>query len=87
MVDRITAPSPDRPLVNAQGIQEQQTRFFLKVLADRALIIGQGSPVGVVEALQGASYMDEIAPIGSVLYMKQLDNVGGDKTQGWVLIG
>jgi hypothetical protein len=87
MVNRVVSPSPDRPLVNNGGFQSEQCRFFLKVMADRSLIIGSGGPEGVIEALQGTTYMDEDGALGNVLYIKQKDNIAGDKSTGWVLIG
>jgi hypothetical protein len=56
-------------------------------MTDRSLIVGSGSPETVVEAPQLGTYMDEDAAPGSVFYIKQKADIGGDKTKGWVLIG
>ena len=87
MVSRISELSTDRPIIESDGTTTQQSRTFFKVLRERALIVGSGAPDGVVEAIQGAQYMDEDAALGSVFYIKQKDNVGGDNSLGWVLIG
>jgi hypothetical protein len=50
-------------------------------------LIGTGSPEGVVEAQQGVEYMDETGTTGSVKWIKQLADISGDKSQGWVAIG
>lgn len=87
MVNRIVQPAPDRPIVDESGSQSEQMRLWTIKMTNQSLIIGQGSPIGVVEAVQGQSYMDETGATGNVLYIKQSDNVLGDKTLGWKLIG
>ena len=87
MVDRITELSADRPIVEEDLTATQQTRTFFKLLRERALIIGSGTPNAAVEAIQGSQYMDKDGSIGNVFYIKQQNDVGGDTTLGWVLIG
>lgn len=88
MVRKLTAsPSPARPLVDERGIMSEQTRLWAQSITDAQRIIGSGSPDGIVEANQGVFYIDEDAALGSVLYVKQRDNVAGDRKFGWVLIG
>ena len=87
MVNRIVQPAPDRPIVDDKGSQSEQMRLWTIRMTSQSLIIGEGSPIGTVEALQGQSYMDSLGAIGNVYYIKQLDNVAGDKTLGWALIG
>lgn len=55
-------------------------------MSDLQIIIGQGSPEGVIQSRQGAQYMDETASTGSILYIKKLSDIGGDKSLGWVLV-
>lgn len=83
MVDRVVPPSPAIPLTDSSGMMDQEFRAFTQKIALRALIIGSGAPNGVVEAGQGALYMDESAATGDIQYIKRLADVGGDKTQGW----
>ena len=88
MATKIPEISLDRPITELDNSLTIQSRTFFRVIMDRALIIGSGSPEGVVDALQGASYMDEDGALGSVLYLKQKDDDGtGDSTKAWVLIG
>lgn len=75
------------PLVLESGLPTDQFRAFLLQVQQRGLIIGTGSPLGVVQAEQGVEYMDEIGAPGSVKWIKQLADVGGDKTLGWIAIG
>lgn len=87
MVKRITPVSPIRPLTNEYGNPSDELRTWVQIITDRALIVGSGSPNGVVQARQGATYLDEDALAGSVFYIKQKSDVGGNVTLGWVLIG
>jgi len=78
----------DRPIVESDGSLTIESRTSFRQLFDRLLIIGSGSPEGVVPAGQGSSYMDEDGALGNVFYIKQKDADGsGDKTKEWKLIG
>ena len=83
---RIGEISKDRPVVESDGSLTLQSRTFFKAIEVQALIIGTGSPETVVEAEQGASYMDDTGAAGSIKYIKRDDNIGGDKSQGWILV-
>lgn len=83
MVDRVAPPSPVIPIADDMGNMEASLRSFTQKLAARALIIGSGNPESVIQAEQGALFMDEDAASGDVLYIKRLSDIGGDKTQGW----
>jgi len=61
-------------------------RSWTQTITNQALIIGTGSPETVVEAAQGASYMDDAGTAGTILYIKISNDIGGDKSQGWVLV-
>lgn len=63
----------------------QESRVLFKKIEDRTYIIGSGSPEGNVSALIGQTYKDLDGVTGSITYFKKLDNIGGDKSQGWVL--
>lgn len=77
-----------QPIVNpATGFATGQYRIFLNQVIDRGLIIGTGSPEGVIEAQQGVEYMDEAGAAGSILYIKQSADIAGDRTLGWIAIG
>ena len=86
MVTRTVQPSSDRPIVKENGSPSVQLNSWLKVMTDRALIIGTGSPESIVEANQGAEYMDDTGIVGAIKYIKRDADIAGDKTQGWVLI-
>lgn len=86
MVDRVVAPSSDRPLIEQNASPSEQFNTWIRRITDRALIIGTGNPEGVVEAEQGAQYMDDAGTAGNILYVKRDADISGDKTQGWILV-
>lgn len=83
----ITRIDTSVPIISSSGALSEQFRIFLLQVYQRGLIIGTGSPEGVVEAEQGEEYMDESGAAGAVKYIKQLPDIGGDRKQGWVAIG
>lgn len=87
MADRITIPSANRPFVDEEGILTSQSRTFIRSIFIQALIIGTGSPEGVVIAEIGSRYMDNTGTTGSILYIKRdADDGAGDKSIGWIAI-
>ena len=86
MAIRIVQPDSNRPLLNESGAPAQQFNSWLKDINDRALIIGTGSPENVIEANQGAQYMDDAGATGAILYIKRDADIAGDKTKGWILV-
>lgn len=86
MVDKIAPISADRPLVDENMSASDQFLFWANKLTVQQTIIGTGSPEGVIEASQGAEYMDDSGTAGAIKYIKRDDNVAGDRTQGWILI-
>jgi len=69
------------------GIIRDAFNVWVKQVTDSGLLIGTGTPVGNVEAERGKFYMDDAGAAGSVLFIKQLADVAGDRTQGWVAVG
>jgi CMP-N-acetylneuraminic acid synthetase len=86
MVDRVVPLNPMRSPLREDGSLEPAFQIFTQSLADRALIIGTGSPESVIEANQGALYMDDAGTAGAILYIKRDADIAGDKTQGWILV-
>jgi len=50
------------------------------------IIIGTGSPEGVVEARRTRQYMDSAGVAGAILYIKQVNDVAGNRKNGWILV-
>ena len=87
MVVRISIPSTNRPFVDEKGILTSQSRTFLREIFIQSLIVGTGSPEGVVEAEITSRYMDDAGTAGAILYIKRdADDGAGDKSIGWILV-
>ena len=97
----IVRPNAQQPITEVDdraGIMQQVFRFWVNAVTrdvnfltekeeTLGLVIGTGAPEDVVSAIQGRQYMDQAAAPGSLLYMKQVDDIAGDDKKGWVLIG
>jgi hypothetical protein len=86
---RITVENidPTVPSVDHSGRFTFQVRtVLLQLIQQSGLIIGTGSPSGVVEAQQGKFYMDDTGTAGNILYIKRNADVGGNKKLGWILV-
>ena len=86
MVTRAPELSANRPIIEEDGSLTVQSRAYFRVLTDQVLIIDTGSPEGVIEAPQGANYMDDAGVAGAIKYIKRDNDIAGDKTKGWVLV-
>jgi hypothetical protein len=82
----ITPPDANRPILNDDGTMEQSFRSWANNLTRQAIIIGTGSPEGVINSLPGAEYMDDTGVAGAIKYIKRDADIAGDTTQGWILI-
>lgn len=75
------------PVTDDQFRPLQNLNLFSEAVAKLPVIIGSGSPESVITAEESRFYMDRAGAPGSVLYIKQLPDILGDKSQGWVAIG
>jgi hypothetical protein len=82
----IIPPDPARAIVKKDGLMQEVFRIFVLAVAKLSLLQGSGSPEGVVEAEVGREYMDTAGTASAIKYIKRDDNIGGDKTKGWILI-
>jgi len=68
-------------------VPNQTMRLFISQVVENSLIIGTGSPEGVVEANQGREYMDDAGTAGNIKYIKRDASDGaGDLSIGWILV-
>lgn len=74
------------PVVDEKGKPTQELALFSEAVAALDPIIGTGSPEGVEEARRKRFYIDSNGSAGSVLYVKVLNDIGGDRKQGWILV-
>ena len=73
-------------VVDDKGRPTQELHLFSVAVAKNQLIIGTGSPEGIIEAQVGQEYLDTTGAPGAVKYIKQLNDIGGNRKLGWVAI-
>lgn len=86
MVTKVVQPDPGSPITRESGLMSDRFRLWVQLINNQSLIIGTGSPETVVEAEQGAFYMDDTGTAGAILYVKRDADVSGDKTKGWISV-
>lgn len=82
----MTLAVPNRMIVTDSGDARQDMFLWMNTLSAQALTVGTGSPEGIVEAGQGGEYMDDAGTTGNIKYIKRDADIGGDKSQGWILV-
>lgn len=75
-----------QPIIDAKGTMSQAFRTWTLDASLSIPIIGTGSPEGVVVARQYQLYIDADGTAGAIEYRKMLPDVGGDTSQGWILV-
>lgn len=75
-----------QPIVKADRTMEQPFMDQMNTLYRNLPLTGEGSPEGVVKALQFQVYFDSLGTTGSIMYIKMLPDIGGNKSQGWVAV-
>ena len=75
-----------QPIVEDNGTMEAPFREYMVVLANNLPIVSTGTPEGVISAPQFSLYIDSAGITGTIEYRKMLTDIGGDITQGWVLV-
>lgn len=74
------------PIVKESGEMEPRFTHWARQVTREGLLTGEGSPEGVVEAIQGRQYMDTIGTTGNILYIKRDADILGIRTEGWILV-
>ena len=86
----ITQLQTDNAILLDDLSMTDQTRLFfttlLQVIDEQSIVYGTGNPEGVVSAVKGKTYQDNTGTAGLIRYAKSVDDITGDKTQGWVLV-
>jgi len=76
----------DTPIVTSNGVMSDVFQRWMNQVTRNDLLIGTGSPEGVIEAQIGREYMDDTGLAGAVKFIKQLPDIAGDRTKGWVAV-
>lgn len=82
----IIPPNPTNPIIKVTGFMTQAFWSWAQLITEEQIITGSGSPETVVEAKQGVRYMDTAGIAGAILYVKRDSDIGGDRSQGWILV-
>jgi hypothetical protein len=83
---QVNALSRSISVVDEKGRPSQELNLFSEACSRLPVLIGLGSPEGVVEAQVSRLYMNSAGTAGSILYIKRDADIGGDKSQGWILV-
>ena len=78
--------SKNRPVVESNGTPTQSLQLFSEQVSLLSIIVGSGSPEGVISASQARQYMDSGGTSGNIMYIKKLAQIGGNSKLGWVLV-
>lgn len=73
-----------------EGKQTQELNQFFENMATKIDFLeeltGTGPPDGIVEAIEGKKYRDTSGTASTIIYVKNLNEIGGDTTLGWILV-
>ena len=86
----VTDLTNDRPMIEEDATPSFDLRDWAKNITDEVnfqeIATGTGTPETVLSAAVTKLYMDDAGTSGNVLYIKKLADIGGDDTQGWILV-
>ena len=82
----IVQPNAEQPIVNKAGSMSDAFRLWTGAITRMDIIVGTGSPEGVISAGVTRLYMDDAGTTGSILYIKQLAQITNDPKNGWILV-
>lgn len=81
--------SPNRDFTD-EGALKTNALFWAEAITQavnlREIKTGTGSPEGNINGSKTQIYMDETGASGAVLYIKQVDDIAGDRSLGWILV-
>ena len=80
------APQQNQAIVDRVGFMTSRFRAWTQQLTRAVPLRGTGSPEGVVEAAEDRLYVDSAGAAGNILYVKRDADIGGDRSQGWILV-
>ena len=73
-------------IVDKNGLMSDRFQDWAQNVTRLAIITGEGSPEGLVEALQTQLYMNITGTAGNILYIKRDADINGNKSMGWILV-
>lgn len=82
----IIPPNPTNTIVDQLGRMSQVFMSWTQEITREQIATGSGTPETFVAAQVGKLYMDTAGTTGAILYVKREADIGGDDTQGWILV-
>ena len=82
----IPTPLASIPIIEENGTMTELFRIWSQQVTKLQLLMGSGSPEGVVSASMMTLYMDTAGTAGAILYIKRDSDIALDPTQGWILV-
>ena len=82
----MSAPDYGIRIVDENGKQTQEFNDWISAVDRGLILIGTGSPEGVITATVGRQYMNDAGTAGSILYVKRDADIAGDRSSGWILV-
>jgi hypothetical protein len=73
-----------RAVVDKDGRPLQVLQQFSESVAILPVLLGTGTPEGVIEAQQGRLYLDTTGAANARLYIKNANDIAGNRKNGWV---
>jgi len=86
----IVPPDSNRAIILIDQSMHESFRDWAIQITDQvnlsSMLEGSGDPDGVQSAKRKKEYMDTSGVSGAIKYIKQVDDIAGDTTLGWVLV-
>jgi len=81
-------PNPDAelPIINNEGLMTDIFQSWVVRMTNLDLMVGTGSPEGIIVSEVGREYLDTNGSAGSVKFIKQKADIAGDRSKGWVAV-
>ncbi|MCK5616865.1 hypothetical protein KAR91_84165 [Candidatus Pacearchaeota archaeon] len=73
-------------IVDSLGKITQTFRTWTNAVTRESVIVGEGSPEGIISASLHREYVDANGVTGTIKYIKMSSEIGGDTKKGWVLM-
>jgi hypothetical protein len=78
--------NPAFPIVGDNGVMADAFRVWTQGVNLGTPIVNSGSPEGVVAARQFQLCINSAGTTGTLLYVKMLPEISGDRKRGWVAV-
>ncbi len=82
----MSSPGYTIAIVDESGRQTQEFNDWINQVNRQLIMVGTGSPEGVVTATVGQEYMNDAGTAGAIKYIKRDASIAGDLSKGWILI-